>query len=54
MDTGIWVKEIRFVDESGPLTFRAHTPMDLIDVYTLRFGDLSDEVKKLGPVWNGP
>lgn len=54
VNSGIWIKEITFVDSDESLQFVAHTPLDVIDVYVLRFGHLSEEVKKLGPKWSGP
>lgn len=54
VDSGIWIKEITFVDSKGSLTFHAHTPLDLMDVHALCFGPLSEEIKKLGPNWSEP
>lgn len=54
VDRGFWIMDITNVDGQSPEKFHAYPPLDLIDVYSLRFGPLSEEVKKLGPKWIGP
>jgi hypothetical protein len=52
VNSGVWIKEITYFDSEGSMKLPAYTPMDLIDVYALRIGHLSEEIKKLGPDWS--